>query len=375
MKIVVASQDFPVWEGGVAVWAHKLARFLSQSGQTVHVLTPRQLPQDAGFDQGQPYAITRIWNLKDHHLKYWYSLFAARRLLQREKPDWYLCTTWYPFANALAGCQNRPPGIILAHGNDFLERRWQKPYWRRRMHAAFHQATWIIPVSQPVQEALLALDPSWAPKMRILNPAVDVGDFPARAVPPAHPPILLSIGRLVERKGFDKVILALPKVLQRHPSLEYWLAGRGAYRGELERLVQQLGLEQKVRFLGFVSQAEKLQLYQQAFAYIMPSRTIASRGDFEGFGITFLEANACFRPVIGSSAGGVAEAVTDGFNGLWAQPEDPDDIAGKILSLLEHPERAAEMGHNGRQRVETKFNWEVVTNKLLNLIAHERTSH
>jgi phosphatidylinositol alpha-1,6-mannosyltransferase len=173
---------------------------------------------------------------------------------------------------------------------------------------------------------------------------------------------------VVARKGQDTVIRALPKILKEFPDVQYWVAGRGAHLASLKALVTQLGLEDNVQFLGFVSAEQRLRLYQECTIYLMPSRTIGDQGDFEGFGITYLEANACGRPTIGGRSGGVADAVLDGETGFLVNPESPDEIAEKTLRLLRDPELAARLGRQGRERIERELNWDATARKLAGLI-------
>ena len=165
------------------------------------------------------------------------------------------------------------------------------------------------------------------------------------------------------------VIRAMPAILKEFPRTEYWIAGRGPYLDTLKTLVAELGLQRQVRCLGFISSSERLKLYQRCAVYLMPSRAIDERRDFEGFGITFLEANACGKPVIGGRSGGVADAVLDGVTGFLVDPNSPADIAVKTLRLLRDPALARKLGQQGRERVERELNWENTTRKVLELIA------
>jgi phosphatidylinositol alpha-1,6-mannosyltransferase len=105
--------------------------------------------------------------------------------------------------------------------------------------------------------------------------------------------------------------------------------------------------------------------YNLCDAYIMPSREIASSGDTEGFGITFLEANACEKPVIGGNSGGVVDAIVDGETGLLVDPLDPAAIAEKAILLLTDKALAEKLGIQGRERIEKGFTWRVITEKMM----------
>ena len=364
---LLLTPDFPPWDGGVAVWAEKLAQFLTRQGRSVVVAAPQQLAEDAQFDARQPYPVVRLRNFKARYLKYLSAHFTVRRLVKTHRPAHILALTWHPFANAALRWAPAAPLTLIAHGNDFMELRWQRPIWRRRMSRAFAGARRVIAVSRETERALARLLPGLAAKTTVLYPGVDPEEFPCLGQPP-EPPVLLTLGRVVQRKGQDRVIQALPAILSDFPDAEYWVAGRGSDVPRLQALTRDLRLEHKVRFLGFVPAEERIRLYERCSVYLMPSRTIGERGDFEGFGITYLEANACGRPVIGGRSGGVMDAVLDGETGFLVDPESPEEIATRTLQLLRSPELAARLGAQGRARVERKFNWAVTARRLLELM-------
>jgi phosphatidylinositol alpha-1,6-mannosyltransferase len=369
MKILLATPDFPLWDGGVAVWAEKLAEFFARAGHDVTVLTPRQLPGDDEFDAARKYRVLRTRNVKARRIKYAYAHWRTRLLLRVEKFDHAIALTWYPFANALAG---QVPLTLFAHGNDFMETRWQQKKWRGKMERAFAAANRIVAVSSETERELRRVLPGFESKTKVLFPAVDPAEFPSAPAPVAAPVVLLTLGRVVERKGQDMVIRALPKILREFPRVQYWIAGRGAHLEKLRALAAELQIGEKIRFLGLVPAAERVQLYQRCSVYLMPSRTIGDKGDFEGFGITYLEANACGRPVIGGRSGGVADAVLDGVTGLLVDPHSPDDVAEKTLQLLRDGNFAAQLARAGRERVERELNWTATAEKLLNLLREDR---
>jgi phosphatidylinositol alpha-1,6-mannosyltransferase len=366
-RILFLTPDYPMWDGGVSVLADKFALFFCRHGHTVTVATPLQLAEDKAFDHRQPHRVLRWKNVKDRYLKFFYAQWKLRRLLGRETFDHVICLTWHPFANAAFRYSQGTNLTVMANGNDFLENRWQRPFWKRRMHQAFHQADHVVCCSNESKRVLLKTIPGLETKTHALLPAVDPNEF-APDTTPRQPPVLLTLGRVVARKGQDTVIRALPKILKEFPDVQYWVAGRGAHLASLKALVTQLGLEDNVQFLGFVSAEQRLRLYQECTIYLMPSRTIGDQGDFEGFGITYLEANACGRPTIGGRSGGVADAVLDGETGFLVNPESPDEIAEKTLRLLRDPELAARLGRQGRERIERELNWDATARKLAGLI-------
>jgi len=171
--------------------------------------------------------------------------------------------------------------------------------------------------------------------------------------------ILFGLGRLVKRKGFDKVIGAL-KLLSKEiaANLVYVLAGDGEELANLQALACN---NQNIIFLGRLTEAEKWAWLRASDIFIMTSRNLA--GDFEGFGIVYLEANLCGRPVIAGRSGGVAEAVIDGLNGLLVDPEDEIDMAAKITALASDKVLREKLGEAGKRRA-GEFSWERQINKI-----------
>ena len=138
--------------------------------------------------------------------------------------------------------------------------------------------------------------------------------------------IILSVGRLVERKGFQNVIYALAKIKSQVPYLRYIIAGSGEYEQELRKITNELHLEDTVIFKGRVSEQEKEQLLLNCDLMIMPSFAILEKNQVEGFGISLLEANAYGKFVISSNSGGIPEAVRDGETGFLVIENDINSI-------------------------------------------------
>lgn len=202
----------------------------------------------------------------------------------------------------------------------------------------------IVTVSRFGQHALTdryGVEPG---KIELITNGIDLDRFQPRPGDPTlreryglrDKRILLTVGRLSARKGMDRVIEALPAVLSRHPDVHYLIVGEGAYRAHLARLAAELGLADHVTFAGSVSDRALLEHYAIADVFVMPHRQLAS-GDTEGFGVVFLEANACGVPVVAGMAGGAADAVQNDVNGLTVDGEDVRAIAQAIVRILADP--------------------------------------
>ena len=169
---------------------------------------------------------------------------------------------------------------------------------------------------------------------------------------------ILTIGRLIERKGHDMVLRAISLLNRDRYRLKYKIVGDGPMIAKLKSLCSQLGINEIVEFIGEVPYYETPNYYRECDLFIMPSRYIQERKDVEGFGVVFLEANYFGKPVIGGDSGGIPDAIKDGVTGLLVNPEDPTDIAEKIEKLMKNPKLARKLGEQGRKRVLEEFTWE-----------------
>src|SRR6266704_1363126 len=174
---------------------------------------------------------------------------------------------------------------------------------------------------------------------------------------------LLTVARLEPHKGVDTVIAALPAIVAQAPDVRYAVAGSGPERERLEKLAHKIGVADRVRFLGEVSDADLPALYNLASVYVGASRR-AERIGVEGFGISLVEASACGLPVVAGNSGGIPDAVRAGETGFLVPPEDPAAFADAICRLLADAELAERVGAAGRRAVETYYNWDRVVGDL-----------
>jgi phosphatidylinositol alpha-1,6-mannosyltransferase len=191
-------------------------------------------------------------------------------------------------------------------------------------------------------------------RIRLIENGVDVARFSPR---PARPDLLslyglegcfvfVSVCRLLEKKGIDQAIRAFARVAQEFPDSRYLVVGDGPYRAALEAIAAGCGVADKVAFAGAVAEEELVDHYALGPVFVMPNRRLAN-GDTEGFGLVFLEANACGLPVIAGSDGGSIDAVRHGANGLLVDGPSVDAIAGAMLDLRRDPDLRARLRAGG----------------------------
>lgn len=177
--------------------------------------------------------------------------------------------------------------------------------------------------------------------------------------------IFVSVSRLVEKKGTDNAIRAFAEVLARCPDSRLLVVGSGPYLPTLQAIAQEAGVAGSVVFTGTVMEEELVEHYQLGDVFVMPNRRMPD-GDTEGFGLVFLEANACGLPAIAGCDGGSTEAVQDGVNGLVVDGRSVPAIAQAMLSLREDPDLYAELHRRALARAEDS-DWTVKSRLFLGL--------
>ena len=184
---------------------------------------------------------------------------------------------------------------------------------------------------------------------------------------------LLSVGRLVEKKGFEYSIQGVAKVLKSFPNVQYEIAGDGPLRSSLEKLVAELGVANNIKLLGFQTREEVLRLLRAANIFLAPCVTSDGRsgtcwvGDVETGPVVVLEAMASGMPIISTRHTGIPEMVHDGESGFLLEERDVDGIADRLTHLLKHPEIWQGMGQKGRNHVEEYHNLDKQTDRLVEI--------
>jgi len=256
----------------------------------------------------------------------------------------------------------RLPLIIFCHGDE-ISQTDKRRYQPKVRDIIYRNADAIIAANQFAYEGLVHIG---IPKARIhkLTPGVDLEHFQPGPCNPemieqyglAGKKVVLTVARLVPRKGHKIVLQALPTVLRKIPNLKYLIAGEGPEKARLEEIVGELDLGKVVTFLGDVSHQKIREFYNLCDAFIMVNR-LDAEGDVESFGMVFTEANAMGKPVIGGRSGGALEAVLEGETGFLVDPDSTKEVAERLLVLLTGKELSARMGSAGLKRVQADFNW------------------
>lgn len=307
--------------------------------------------------------------------------WTIARIMLRERPRIVqIATVGDGYVGWLLQRSLRLPYVVYAHGNEIYE-ALGGPSDRARI--SLQRANRVIAVSRFTADLVKQTGVPPA-RIEIVHPGCDLKRFCPREVPAEirqqvlgknyRHKVILSVGT-VQRKGHDMTLRALPALLKRIPNLTYVIAGEGPNRSTLEKLATELGIRPHVIFPGHVKEEELPILYSLCDVFVMPSREQRHLNDVEGFGIVFLEAAACAKPVIGGRSGGIADAVLDGVTGLLVDPNSPESIAAAVERLLTDPLLAKRLGEEGRRRAVRCFSWSSTVARIqdvLERVLHER---
>lgn len=209
-----------------------------------------------------------------------------------------------------------------------------------------------------------------AKKIKVLPVGLDISKyaFLPRSLQPGQTIRILTVGRLVEKKGIDYSLRAVAKAQQQMPdlNLEYSIIGEGEQKGHLEILAEELNISNKVKFLGGMTQEEVKAVYDESHIFVLSSIT-ASNGDMEGQALVLQEAQCVGLPVISTLHNGIPDGVLDGKSGFLVPEKDVDSLAEKLVFLALNPSLWAEMGQAGHQFVRNRYNIKSLNNQLIEI--------
>ena len=264
--------------------------------------------------------------------------------------------------------------VALTHGHEVW---WAKVFpFTLAMRRIGSSIDWLTFLGEFTQHAIArALSKTAAQQMVKIAPGIDVDHFCPQDATALRKELMLenkrvivSVGRLVHRKGQDRLIQALPEILKSVPDAHILMVGQGPYLPHLKKLVARHNLNDHVSFIGRIQYAQLPQYICAGDIFAMPSRSRFFGLEVEGLGIVYLEASACGLPVIAGSSGGAPDAVLDGVTGFVVDGENDGAIAAAAIRLLNDVDGAKAMGTAGREWIIENWRWEIWSqrfNKLL----------
>ncbi len=361
--------------GGQEVVVDALAREFVKLGHHVIVLAPKTgRPHDS--DAALPYPVVRHPRFLSTR---WFVQWYCRHLIGLHRThqfDVIHCHGVYPTGYLAALCRDqlRLPLVLTNHsGNLELDPAWvDNPTLRKRHLFAFASADALIAISTHTADLLRCLAPDHPHIVTIPNGvALDQFDKP-QPVPRdlvidiMSRKYLLFLGRLRRSKGVDLIIQALAQLTEPE-CLSLVVGGAGREEEPLKRLARQYGVENRVKFVGWISGSTKAYLLQNALCAVVPSR------ESEGFGLVTLESYAAGRPVIVSRVPGLSELVSDGQTGLLFEPDSVESLAEMLRMFIADPALANRLGSAGNLFAQS-YRWSAVADQHLRLYRSLSTS-
>lgn len=373
-RLLVLTELFLPTKGGTAVWAAEVYKRLG--GKEIHIVTA-EVPGASEIDAVHPNSIHRLNLKRVPWLKPESLLMYARFFF---KSLWLALTHRFDAVHAFRAL---PEGlvawlvarltfravVIYAHGEELTT--WGKGGKYKVMRFALRHADTVIANSDFTRQELLNMGVN-EQRIVLINPGVDVERFRPGlpcddlkqhiGLAPGEK-LILSVGRLSRRKGFDMVIRSLPELIGQGIVVRYALIGIGEDYDYLTNLSKELGVAGNIHLLGHASPEDLPRWYNACDVFIMPNREI--NGDTEGFGMVFVEAAACGKPAIGGRAGGTGAAIQDGITGLRVDGGACEEVRVALTQILGDANLALTLGLEGRTRVANQFSWESVAEKTI----------
>ena len=264
--------------------------------------------------------------------------------------------------------------VALTHGHEVW---WAKVFpfnlAMRAIGASIDSLTYLGDFTQRAISKSLSKES--AQKMVKIAPGIDVDHFCPqdstalrKELGLENKRVIVSVGRLVHRKGQDHLIQAMPEILKSVPDAHILMVGQGPYLSHLKQLVEKLDLVDHVSFIGRIQYNQLPQYICAGDIFAMPSRSRFFGLEVEGLGIVYLEASACGLPVIAGSSGGAPDAVVNGVTGFVVDGENDQEIASAAINLLKDIDGAKAMGQAGRESIIENWRWEIWSKRFNQLL-------
>lgn len=363
MRHVLVTIDFPPSRGGVARYYEHLVAALPPG--TVDVVAPKargleQEPTPRGMRVYRRTLLSRfLWPR-------WLPLLfhMAWLVLRGYRSFWVGQVLPVGTAALILHTVFRIRYLVLTHGLDVTS---PVPGSRRaRLRNAVLRSAWLVTANSEYTKQQLRSCGVPEEKILLLQPGCSFRGDEADTLSVqalrerldlSGKRVLLTVGRLVQRKGIDTLLHALASFVPAQANFCSLIVGDGPERAQLEKLAAELGLRATVHFLGDVDETTLPALYALCDAFVLTPHAPSDSRDPEGFGIVYLEANAFGKPVVGTKTGGVPDAIVEGATGLLVPPDDPKALAETLQNLLRDEALRSRLGAAGQQYVREHCQW------------------
>jgi len=366
MNILIITNDYPPVPGGIANYIeglHEGSKTLGHDCQVMFIPINSNYSNDNEgiftFPAGGKWTFSRISSC-EKHLKNFYMEIVQAELI--------IVSAWSPLGIAFTNVfpHEKEKTVLLAYGNDVFEPMRKKRY-RKKMKKVFDKvgsigaiSNWTASLCNKFSNNKVFVIGGGINKRFLEKPlGIELSSNQDK------PFIILSVGRLVERKGNDMLIKSLATINLKLSDWRYIIIGEGPYKEELKELITAYNLSDKIEFLDGVDNIELNKWYRKADIFSMLSREISQKGEIEGLGLVFMEAGAACLPVLAGNSGGIPDIVINEYNGLLVDPTSISEISDAVLRLYNNSSLRHNLGSNGRILAETEWQWHEVARKII----------
>jgi len=375
-RILFVTNDFGPRAGGIETFVHGLIERLPKG--SVIVYTSAQ-PDSAKFDAKwlKDFGVEVVRDKSKILLPTPRVTRACQRLIRQRQLTRVAFGAAAPLA-IMSGALRKAGAekiVALTHGHEVW---WSKvPLFSLAIKFMGRRVDYLTYLGEYTKSQISrALNKADLKKLVQIAPGIDVKHFSPQDATSlrsdlglANKSVIISVGRLVHRKGQDQLIAALPKIRAVIPNVHLVIVGIGPYQSYLQKLATKLQVEDCLTFIGRINYAELPRYICVGDLFAMPSRSRFFGLEVEGLGIVYLEASACGLPVVGGESGGAPDAVLAGKTGLVVDGTDTDEIAEACIELLKNPELRSMMGESGRVWINENWGWEIWATKYAALLA------
>jgi phosphatidyl-myo-inositol dimannoside synthase len=358
-EVVLFAFEFPPVSGGISRLGAAIAKGLKLDGINVSVLT-----QEPTASSNSGLRVTRV--RAGRPLREWQAfLWLRNRSAKNASPAApIVCGIWYP-EGLIAYAARVRPLVILAHGAELLPHtsRWLRPLWNGLQRRVLEKADLVIANSEYTGKLVREVAPR--ANVETIPLAVDIQRFAPGDKDAAKAKlgltctrVVCTVSRIHRYKGHETVLRAIARLApQERAAIRYVIVGEGPYENELRKKVRELGIDANVRWLGFVGEDELADVYRASDLFVLCTREARDERAVEGFGLVFLEAQACGIPVAGTRTGGIPDAIREGEGAWLTEEDDTDQLALLMRKLVTTPEVFPAAGAEARERVVRDFTW------------------
>lgn len=377
---LIVTNDFGPRVGGIEAFVQSMASRLAAAGGpgSVVVHTARQ-PECEAFDAELPYAVVR-----DERKVLLPTAAVVRRCAQTARE--HGCDrVWFGSAAPLAQMtpELRKAGVRRAVATTHSAEEWwsRLPGTRGVLHRIGERVDTVTYLAECSRRSLTGvLSPEAVQRLKQLTPGVDVeryhpgvdGSRLRTELGVSDRPVVVSVSRLIRRKGQDALITAWPRVQEQVPGAALVIVGDGPSHSRLQTQIEQAGLGAHIRLTGRVPWSRTPEYFALGDVFAMPTRTRLLGLEPEGVPISVLEAQASGLPVVVGDSGGAPDTLIDGATGHVVNGRDLDQIAGAIVDLLQDRPRALAWGMAGRDYVTERFQWDDLADRLRRMLDPDR---